>query len=108
DRRRIAGRDRPALAEHGLQRRQLLERRVGARVLVTDEAIDGDELVVEPAGLGRGSPALLRPESECVLVLARDRPPLGDVLGRLAYRLEREPRLHPPVRAAPADTALPP
>ena len=59
---------------------------------------DRDELVVEPPGLARRRPAPLRLERERVLVLARDVPALGDVLARLAHRLEREHRLQPRVR----------
>ena len=87
---RVAGGDGAALPERGLQRRELLERRLGARMLVARDVADGDELVVEAAGVGGGRPALLRAQRERVLILARDAPALGDVLAGLAHRLERE------------------
>ena len=58
-----------------------------------------------PASRG-GRPALLRVERERVLVLARDAVALGDVLARLAHRLEREHRLHARVREAPAEVRV--
>src|SRR4051812_35268201 len=76
-------------------------------MLVARHFADPHELVVEAAGLGRGGPALLRAERERVLLLARDRPALGDVLACLAHRLEREERLHPRVREAPTERAVP-
>src|SRR5918992_3381659 len=54
---RVAGRHAPALAERGRERRQLLGARVGTRMLVTRNAVDGNELVVEASGLRRGGPA---------------------------------------------------
>src|ERR1700745_2003180 len=53
---RVAGRDRAARPERRLQRRELLERRVRARMLVACHVADGDELVIEAAGLGGGGP----------------------------------------------------
>ena len=72
-------------------------------MLVALELAGRNELVGEPAGLLRGRPAPLRLEREGVLVLARDVPALGDVLAGLPHRLEREHRLEPRVREAPAE-----
>src|SRR5581483_5853524 len=82
----VAGRHAAARAERGLERPELLERRLGARMLVARDVADGDDLVAEV----RRRPALLRAERERVLILARDVPLLGDVLAGLAHRLERE------------------
>ena len=49
--------------------------------------LDGDDLVVEPAGLDRGDRALLALERERVLALAVDAVALRDVLGGLAHRV---------------------
>ena len=101
--RRVAGRDRAAGAERRLQRRELLECRLGTRMLVARQLAGGDELVVEAAGVARRRPALLRAERERVLLLARHVPALGDVLAGLAHRLEREHRLELRVGEAPAE-----
>ena len=93
----------PPARKAGLQGRELLRRRVGARMLVLRHVADGDELVVEPARLGGLGPAPLRAERERVLILACHGPALGDVLARLAHRLEREPLLQPRVREPPAE-----
>ena len=103
DARRVAGRDRAALAERRLQRGELLERRVGTRMLVARHVADRDELVVEAARLVGGRPAPLRLERERVLILARDAPALGDVLARLAHRLRREQLGELRIREAPAE-----
>ena len=55
----------------------------------------------------RRRPAALRLERERVLILARHAPPLGDVLARLAHRLEREHRLEPRIGKAPAERRVP-
>src|SRR5712691_7949734 len=44
---RVSHRHRPACAECRLQRRELLGARVGTRMLVTVDAVDGDELVAQ-------------------------------------------------------------
>ena len=75
-------------------------------MLVDDDVADGHELVVEAARGLRVGPAALRPESESVLVLARDAETHGDVLGCLAHRLEREPLLEPRVRKPPAELGV--
>ena len=96
---RVAGGDGAVLAEGGLQASRASPpscRAGGARPV--SQLARGDELVGE---VGR-RPALLRAQGERVLVLARDAPALGDVLARLAHRLERELRLHRRVREAPA------
>ena len=67
------------------------------------DVADGHELVGEAPGLVGRRPALLRAQRERVLLLARDAPALGDVLARLAHRLEREQRLHGRVAEAPAE-----
>ena len=72
-------------------------------MLVALQAVDRDELVGEAAGVVRSRPAPLRLEREGVLVLARDAPALGDVLARLAHRLEREHLLEPGIGEAPAE-----
>ena len=76
-------------------------------MLVTLEAVERHELVVEAAGFRRRSPALLRPQPERVLLLARDLPALRDVLAGLAHRLERKQLLEPRVRKAPAERRVP-
>ena len=72
-------------------------------MLVARHIADGYELVVEAACLGGLGPAPLRAQRECVLILACHRPALGDVLARLAHRLEREPLLEAGVREPPAE-----
>ena len=72
-------------------------------MLVAIEVAHRDELVVEAPRFDGGSPTLLRAERECVLLLARHVPPLGDVLAGLAHRLEREQLLQRRVREAPAE-----
>ncbi len=63
-----------ALAVHGLERGELLERRVGAQVVVAHETAErGDEVVEEP-GVPRGREVLVARERELVLRLARDAP----------------------------------
>ena len=101
---RVAGRDGAALAERRLQRGELLERRVGPRMLVARRRRRRRRARRRsgPASC-RGRPALLRRERERVLVLARDAAALGDVLARLAHRLEREHLLQLRVREAPAE-----
>src|SRR5581483_2331875 len=47
DPRRIAGGDGASRTERGLQRRELLERRVRTRMLVAHDVANRDELVVE-------------------------------------------------------------
>ena len=69
---RVAGGRRPLRVEDRLQRRELLERRVAADALVGRDVADGNDLVVEAAGvLGRGG-ALLRAKRPGVLLLAAD------------------------------------
>src|SRR5205807_1578513 len=99
----IAGGDRAVLAEGGLQRCELLERRVGTRMLVARKLADGHELIVETARLLGGGPALLRRLCERVLVGTRDAVLLGNVLARLAHRLERELLRQRRVREPPAE-----
>ena len=81
--------------------------RVRPRMLVAVDVPDGNELVVEAAGLGGGRVAPLALEREGVLLLARDLEALGHVLSRLAHRLEREHLLHARVREAPAERRVP-
>ena len=104
---------RAALAKDRGQLRERLERDVGARrlVLVEDEGL---ALLLRDRARRR-SPRRRRPRAmaapvffcdatrEGVLLLAGDLPLLGDVLGRLAHRLEREARRHLRVLEAPAD-----
>ena len=93
----------PPAPERGLQRGELLERRLGARVLVVLELGHRHELVGEAARLVRLGPAPLRAQRERVLVLARDAPPLGHVLARLPHRLARVALLVARVDEAPAE-----
>ena len=97
----------PSGAERGLQLRERLRSRLGPRMLVDGDLADGDELVVEAPGRVRRRPALLRAQRERVLILARHAPALGDVLARLAHRLEREHLLEARVREAPAERRVP-
>src|SRR5437868_12259199 len=75
-------------------------------MLVVRRLADGDELVVEAARVRGRRPTLVRPESERVLLLARDAPALGDVLAGLAHRLEAEAISDPGIREAPAERRL--
>src|SRR5581483_5601591 len=102
----VAGRDGAAGPKRRLQRRQLLEARVGPRRLVENDLSDRDELVGEAARLLGCRPALLGAQREGVLVLAADAPAFGDVLARLPHRLEREPLLEARVREAPAEVRV--
>jgi hypothetical protein len=104
---RVSGRDRPAFAKRRLERRHLLGVRVGSRVLVPSDAGDFDDLFVEAARLVGGRPTLLRAQRELVLFLAAHPVPIGDVLARLAHRLEREHLFHARVREAPAERRVP-
>src|SRR5581483_2221155 len=106
DARRVARGHGAAASKRRLERGQLLRRGVGTRMLVALELADRDELVVEPAGVGCGRPALLRAERERVLLLAAHMPALGDVLTGLAHRLERDQLLHRRVRKAPAERGV--
>src|SRR5687768_11192405 len=56
---RVPGGHGAVRTEGRLEGGELLERRVGARVLVARDLPDGDELVVEAAGLYRGGVAAL-------------------------------------------------
>jgi hypothetical protein len=76
-------------------------------VLVAVDLADRHELICEAACLLRGRPAPMALEREGVLVLPRDSVALGDVLARLAHRLEREQLLHSWVGEAPAEGRVP-
>src|SRR5690606_26765857 len=65
------------LVEGGLQRRELLERSVGAQAVVPREATEGRDEVVEEAGVVGAGEVLLRGERQSVLVGALDLPLLG-------------------------------
>ena len=54
---RVTGGDGAVLAERRRERCELLERRVGAGVLVAAQFADGDELVVEATRICSGGPA---------------------------------------------------
>ena len=86
ERARVARRDLAAGLERGLERGELLERRLGPRAVVLRDAVPRRDLALEEAGLLRRDRALLRALREAVHVLARDVPALGDVLGRQAHR----------------------
>ena len=105
--RRVAGGDRPAFPKRGLQPGQRLRGRLGTRVLVDGDVSDRDDLGLETPRSVRRRPAFLGAKREGVLILARDVPALGDVLARLAHRLEREQLLVPRVGEAPAERRVP-
>jgi hypothetical protein len=65
--------------------------------------VTGASSAREGLGLPRGGGSLVRLDGERVLLLAGDAVLLGDVLGRVAHRLELEARGHPRVRVAPAE-----
>src|ERR671923_1310754 len=87
---RVPGGHRAVSAEGSAQTRKRLERRVRPRMLVDGDVAHWDELVREASGFVSRSPALLRAEGERILVSAGQAVTLGDVLARLAHRLERE------------------
>ncbi len=103
----VAGRDGAARTKRRLQPGERLGRRRRPGMLVHAHLADGDELVLEPPRLLRGRPPLLRADCERVLILARDPVALGDVLTRLAHRLEREHLLQAWVGEAPAERRVP-
>src|SRR6056297_234607 len=78
--------DRPVADEDARQALERLHARVGADALVLlDETVlglDGDDLVVEAAGLRRLGGALVAPKRVLVLCLAGDLVLFGDLLGR--------------------------
>ena len=76
-------------------------------MLVALRLADGDELVLESSSRVRVGPTPLRLQREGVLLLARDAVLLGDVLARLAHRLERVHRLQPRVRETPTEGRVP-
>src|SRR5205823_11079733 len=92
---RVARRDRAALAEGGPQGDQLLQRRVGTRVLVAidDRALatlaagnlDRHDLLGEDALLLSTGGTALALQREQVLILARDAITFRHVLGRLTH-----------------------
>src|SRR5581483_6424713 len=87
----VARSDLTVRPECGLQRRELLDRRTGARavVLAHDRAVgrgDRRDLAVEEAVFLRRDRALLRQRRELVHLLARDLLELAHVLGGLAHR----------------------
>ena len=87
ERRRVAGRHRAlGAAEHRLQLGQLLERRVGAQVLVALETEKGHDQIVEPAGVVGGGQVVMAADGELVLLLAADPPLGGHDRGVLAHR----------------------
>ena len=104
---RVAGRHRAVRTERRLQLRERLRRRRRPWVLVDRHVADCHELVLETPCRLRGRPSLLRAQRERVLILARHAPALGDVLARLAHRLEREQLLEQGVREAPAQRRVP-
>ena len=88
DLRRVAGGDTPVLLEHRLERRERLERGVGTDALVgyVGVAVDleGDDLALELALLGRLGGELVGAQRELVELGARDLPLVGDHLGAQA------------------------
>ena len=97
ERRRVAGRDRAVLRERRLELRQLLERRVGAHVLVALELGAGhrhDPVVVE-AGVPGGGGEPVAAQRELVLRLAADAVDAGQLL---RARAERDRPLAPASR----------
>ena len=83
---RVARRHLPARLEHGLELRELLERRRAPRAVVGGDAVPRRDLALEEAGVLRGDRALLRALRVAVHVLARDVPLLRDVLRRQPHR----------------------
>src|SRR5690606_19591740 len=63
--------------EHGPELRELLQRGVGAQVVVAGEALVRGDEVVEESGLPRARQVLVRGERDLVLRLARDAPLRG-------------------------------
>src|SRR5262245_45161750 len=115
----VAGGDRAhALGrERRAQLRELLERGVGARVLVERELQLGAGLLVDAGDdrrelLGRATArdrlrgALLRGVREAILILARDAAALGDALGGLAHRDRAVQRLHLGIHEPPAERGV--
>jgi hypothetical protein len=78
----------------------------GHRIALGLGDVDGHDLVVEAAGVGRGDRTPVRFERERVLVFAGDAEALGDVLGRLAHRLGRVALREARVDEAPADRGV--
>ena len=68
--------DAATIEERRLQSRQLIERRIGPRVLIRGEPNDRDDLVFEPARSGRQTLQPLAPQGITVLRIATD-PELG-------------------------------
>ena len=100
---RVARRDRPAGAERRFERRKLLERRVGSRMLVVLEICHRHELIGEAAGFLRIRPTPLGAPGERVLFLPRHIPALRHVFARLTHRRPRVVRLVERVDEAPAE-----
>ena len=102
-------------AVHALEPGELVQRRVGPRVLVGVEQprlaallrhLDRHDLGREEAGRVGGGPALLRAQREAVLVLAADPEVGGDVVGGLRHRIGAELRLQRRVDEPPADRGV--
>ena len=87
-RRGVAGRHggRLPLAEHRLEGAELLDRGVGAQVLVALEAAERRHLVVEEPGVVRRREVLVRRRGQRVLLLAADLPLQSGQGGVLAHR----------------------
>src|SRR5207248_7855875 len=81
--RRVAGCDRAFGIHHGLQPRELLERRVAANALVGPHLSDRDDLLGEEALVLCSCCALVRSERPAVLLLARDAELARDARGLL-------------------------
>ena len=111
----VAGGDGAGVADDRLELGEIVERRIGARMLVLvdhDRAglaarrFDRDDLLGEIAGGGGARGALLRAQRERILVLARHLIFLGDVLAGLGHRIDAVARLHRRIDEAPAERGV--
>ena len=80
--------------------------RPSGRLALGAGQVDGEQLVGEAPGLLRRDRLLVRLEREAILLGAGDAVLLGEVLGRLAHRLERKQLLHLVVGKAPAERGV--
>src|SRR5581483_11365318 len=91
ERRAVAGGERAArtAVEDGPERRELLNARVGAHVVVGGEAAEGGDEVAVEAVLPRGRGLAVARRGELVLLAPADLPFLGHDLAVFAHREAR-------------------